>query len=170
MMQKEMKAVLRVLAVRPAHTTYPPAPTRQRHPGKGSQTFTCCQPATAVGWRGTTYLEIMGMEPTPKQLKSWGSNACLGCKDLGDICDHIARLAYAAGADAELKACCEWLWDQPLPAHYATGLRNTRRPTPTSLKQQALDELQEATQYALNNGTRLYTATIRRALEALPDD
>jgi len=65
------------------------------------------------------------------------------------------------GADQELEACCEWLMYE----NDRQGLRAARRPKTPSLKEQALDELTSA--------ERLYPAdwsTIRRALEALPND
>ncbi len=78
--------------------------------------------------------------------------------------------AYVAGADDELEACCAWIptatpWD-------ADQLRTARRPKPPTLKQQALAKLPEhpehmAKHWLLTPGA---VATIRRALEALPDD
>jgi len=68
------------------------------------------------------------------------------------------------GADQELEACCEWLQND-YPNINAECIRAARRPKTPSLKEQALDELTSA--------ERLYPAdwsTIRRALEALPND
>ncbi len=78
----------------------------------------------------------------------------------------LATRAAQWGADQELEACCAYLvrcaqWE---PEDVAE-LRAARRPKPPSLKEQALDELVAA--------ERLYPAdwsTIRRALEALPND
>ena len=71
------------------------------------------------------------------------------------------------GADMELEACCEVLARELIcdGKHVATDLRMIRRPKPPSLKEQALAEL-AATE-------RCHPAdysTIRRALEALPND
>jgi hypothetical protein len=66
-------------------------------------------------------------------------------------------------ADQELDACCKWLG--PLGIKGGDNLRRARRPKPPSLKEQALAEL-AATE-------RCHPAdysTIRRALEALPND
>jgi hypothetical protein len=68
------------------------------------------------------------------------------------------------GSDTELEACCEVM---RVNGDYVSGgvLRAIRRPKPPSLKEQALDELTSA--------ERLYPAdwsTIRKALEALPND
>jgi hypothetical protein len=43
------------------------------------------------------------------------------------------------GADAELKACCEWL-SVPCPS-YGRELRNARRPKPSSLKERLTEAL-----------------------------
>ena len=77
--------------------------------------------------------------------------------------------AYQAGADAELEACCEWL-SVPCPS-YGRELRNARRPKPPSLKKQAYGALDTYIygEPDPKDKERTYN-TIRRALEALPDD
>jgi hypothetical protein len=75
-------------------------------------------------------------------------------------------LAARWGADQELEACCEWIpkylpWD-------VDQLRAARRPKPPTLKEQALEAL-----VFINSNFHVYGAdidTIRRALEALPND
>ena len=115
------------------------------------------------------------MEPSPEQFAEWLAQAMEGrpAEELktkpGFAIGEVARLAYAAGADAELEACCEHA-DVWWVSGAADCLRNLRRSKPPSLKQQALNELEEATEYAANKGARLYTETIRRALKSLPDD
>jgi hypothetical protein len=77
---------------------------------------------------------------------------------------YIATQAARWGADQELDACCEWVSNELSP-DIVDMVRAARRPKPPSLKTQALDELASA--------ERLYPAdwsTVRRALEALPDD
>ena len=83
--------------------------------------------------------------------------------------DHIANEASRWGADQELEACCEWLernYNYPQVNH---PLRAARRPKPPSLKEQALEALREA-----ESSGCLYvngrSDTIRKALEALPND
>lgn len=72
------------------------------------------------------------------------------------------------GADQELEACVNWLllngWGQAIDR-----LRAARRPKPPSLKEQALKQL-ECVDGILRNQGMIKTDTIRRALEALPDD
>ena len=85
----------------------------------------------------------------------------------GDVEVWLIQEAFAAGADQELEACCEWLpkycpWD-------ADQLRAARRPKPPSLKEQALEQL-GCIQTDLNKfGMGISTDTIRRALEQLND-
>ena len=77
--------------------------------------------------------------------------------------------AYAAGADHELEACCEWVSENcPYYDDYSRPedkLRPARRPKPLRLKERALNELD-----ALDNMGTCNSETIRRALEALPND
>jgi len=77
--------------------------------------------------------------------------------------DHaVFSLVAQWGADQELEACCEQL---KMLTHTVEELRARRRPKLPTLKEQALDELASA--------ERLYPAdwsTIRKALEALPND
>jgi hypothetical protein len=82
--------------------------------------------------------------------------------------DHIANEAAQWGADRELEACCAWLeknTDCYITIEY---LRDARRPKPPSLKEQALEALAAIEGDFNTIGDR--ADTIRRALEALPND
>jgi hypothetical protein len=79
------------------------------------------------------------------------------------------ELAYVAGADCELDACCDWLEDVICddPQDTAKELRAARRPKPPSLKEQALEVLGN-----VQKGWGLAEVdldTIRLALEQLDD-
>ena len=85
--------------------------------------------------------------------------------------EDVLIFATQWGADQELEACCEWL---ELNYNYTRSnhpLRTARRPEPPTLKEQALKALKvlptPAGQVTLDI-TDLNT--IRRALEALPND
>ena len=98
--------------------------------------------------------------PPPELVEQWADVIHQLDKsfDWSDL--YIATQAANWGANQELEACCGWLSDE-----LAAYLRDRRRPNQPSLKEQALAEL-EATE-------RCHPAdysTIRRALEALPDD
>ena len=71
------------------------------------------------------------------------------------------------GADQELEACCEWL-DLAKEWNTRIELRATRRPKPPSLNSIALQMLGTIERDA--HYIPEITDTIRRALEALPDD
>jgi hypothetical protein len=75
-------------------------------------------------------------------------------------------IAYQAGADQELKACCKWIKSQDWTWTVAQ-LCAARRPKPPSLKKQALallDMAEDPCQY-INN-----FSIVRQAIEELPDD
>jgi len=69
-------------------------------------------------------------------------------------------------ADQELEACCEWLkakhWIEP---EFADELRAARRPNPPSLKEQALEALdEEQAELSIQN-----YKLIRAVLEGIPE-
>jgi hypothetical protein len=92
-----------------------------------------------------------------------GTPARLSLSDM-----HITTEAARWGADQELEACCAWL-AQSTSEPYINALRIARRPKPPSLKEQALEAL-EALPTPAGQVTADRLATIRRALEALPND
>ena len=110
--------------------------------------------------------------PPPELVQQWGHDA-----DLSDVPhndehweyeQHIATRAARWGAEQELEACCEWLdrnnqWAQV----DIDELRDARRPKPPTLKEQALESVRR-----FESGQDLMgdLDTIRRALEALPND
>jgi hypothetical protein len=110
--------------------------------------------------------------PSPEQFAEWLAEAkrLHPGESLGFVSGEIARLAYRAGADQELEACCEWL---KLEGHEYEheALLAARRPKAPSSKEQAHDAY-----WALRHGSggdrneNQNWDTIRRALEALPDD
>jgi hypothetical protein len=119
--------------------------------------------------------------PSPSKLDQWEMVArattdpsllnepAIRAGHFGVVHRKALRLAFAAGADQELEACCEWL------SKYRTGLlaadlRYVRRPKPPSLKEQALEELENMVKAAKDFGFGGTDPTaIRRALEQLND-
>jgi hypothetical protein len=82
----------------------------------------------------------------------------------------LASRLIQYGADQELEACCEWLKLEG-HEHEHAELRAARRPKPPSLKEQAHDAYW-VLRYGHGgdiNETQKWN-TIRRALEALPND
>ena len=75
------------------------------------------------------------------------------------------------GADQELEACCEWLVRNYNYPEAGNPLRTARRPKPPSLKEQALGAL-ACIAIGADSTKEFFQdiETIRRALEALPND
>ena len=107
--------------------------------------------------------------PSPKQVDQWFDDAV---RLNGTPKYYIARQAALWSADQELEACCEWV--SPFShddCYYEDKLRNARRPKPPSLRKQAYDALDTYIygEPDPKDKERTYN-TIRRALEALPND
>jgi hypothetical protein len=99
---------------------------------------------------------------------------------------RLTTIAARWGSDQELEACCEWV-EKTIPSWAPNTLneqlRTARRPRPTppSLKEQALAALSRADKDALTNPltgevvalrtilNKEQSDTIRRALETLPE-
>jgi hypothetical protein len=81
--------------------------------------------------------------------------------------EAITATVFQAGADQELEACCEWL-SVPCPS-YGRELRNARRPTPPSLKEQALEIVRGTPVNSAGLYSYEHVEIIRRALEQLDD-
>jgi hypothetical protein len=81
--------------------------------------------------------------------------------------EAITATVFQAGADQELEACCEWLEQQTLCGHQdlLPSFCAARRPKPPSLKEQALEALdEEQAELSIQN-----YKLIRAVLESLPD-
>jgi len=100
--------------------------------------------------------------PLPKLVQEWIN------EEDGLTAGHIATQAAQWGADQELEACITWLRANGYPGT-AFELNDLRRPRPKppSLKEQAFEALKDIEcEYVIG----VTTSTIRRALEALPND
>lgn len=117
--------------------------------------------------------------PPPELVQQWGIASPCQYDNTWAYEQYIAAETAKWAADQELEACCEWLeaydYDE-VGRQLAELLRAARRPKPPSLKEQALKDLAsiEANCGHLTRPETLLqskrAATIRRALEALPDD
>ena len=85
---------------------------------------------------------------------------------------QLAELAYRAGADAELEACCQWQ-DTFNYQNASNLLRAARRPKPPSLAEEALQALNEAVEMSDDSPPEGICANqaniIRTALERLQE-
>jgi hypothetical protein len=102
--------------------------------------------------------------PPPELVQQWDGHG----KSRSNAAQILATQAAQWGADQELQACINFVYDNELcdPDFY-NNLRNARRPKPPSLKEQALKALH--TSVDLDEFPKQYD-TIRSALEALPND
>ena len=113
------------------------------------------------------------MQPSPEQFAGWLAEAVsrFPAGPSGEIAAHVARRAYAAGADAELEACVEW-FDRRIPGYemVADQIRAARRPKPPSLANEALRALGSPAKIGearvIERGEH---NAIRRALERLAE-
>ena len=110
--------------------------------------------------------------PPPELVQQWI------CEHYGAVCiapgmmeatSHVATQAARWGADQELEACRQISYDRGQP-DTAAAFQRIRRPKPPSLKEQALHDLEALEKDLKRNGMGFGAATIRRALEALPND
>jgi len=100
--------------------------------------------------------------PPPDKIHNWLQLEKVDCT-LG----QIITIAAQWGADRELEACVNWL-DREGWSGESRHLRTARRPKPPSLKEQAIDALQNMDHMNQFPNEHDYN-TIRRALEALDD-
>ena len=106
--------------------------------------------------------------PPPELIKQWWDNTHGAFYEFEAVATQAARW----GADQELEACCEWFSaDRGYHHSVSSDLRAGRRPKPPSLKEQALEALENLNGECLLEGFECpeKVATIRRALESLPD-
>ena len=112
--------------------------------------------------------------PPPELVQRWltepeyaGEMVSMTERRLQEIADKAARW----GADMELEACCnafEDIWDQEdvvTLTDFLRGIRAARPPKPPSLKEQALEALdEEQAELSIQN-----YKLIRTVLESIPD-
>ena len=81
----------------------------------------------------------------PELVASLRNSAPHGIRDAGVTRElWLINSAYAAGADQELEACCEWLRSKDILEPAIDALRTARRPKPPTLAEQAKAELDDA--------------------------
>ena len=110
--------------------------------------------------------------PPPGLVGQWCNECPVNCED---FTLYMTTKAARWGADQELEACCEWFQEfyktESWVKHDLKHFRAARRPKPPSLKEQALAAL-HAIATGANDAREQHQdfETIRRALEALPND
>jgi hypothetical protein len=108
--------------------------------------------------------------PPPELVQQWREQMPIGIFDGYKYPERekaLCLLAAQWGADQELEACVQLTRDND-GYDAALGLRATRRPKPPNLKEQALKALDHI---CVNHSKATdHECTIRRALEALPNE
>jgi hypothetical protein len=107
--------------------------------------------------------------PPPELVQQWKGTAPHPSNETEHY-HYITLCAAQWGADQELEACCEALHQRDCAYLLPSQLRAARRPKPPSLKEQALEELEQLRGDANSMGMGFDAPAIRRALEALPND
>jgi hypothetical protein len=111
------------------------------------------------------------LTPPPELVQQWGHNANLSGVPHNDehwaYEQHIATRAAQWGADQELEACRKFI-SEDYSCSAAEKLMAARRPKPQPLNSIALEMLD--TIEKMDVVIPEITDTIRRALEALPND
>lgn len=79
----------------------------------------------------------------------------------------LIRLLHRYQDEKDSAACCKWL--PKLPPWSADDLRRHRRPKPPSLKEQALNDLDDIPTHDDEGRQVVDLSNIRRAIEQLPD-
>ena len=113
--------------------------------------------------------ELRLLTPPPKLVGDWLTEAGRLHLLTPANLNYLATRAAQWGAAQELEACCEWVQGY---AECGDSLRAARRPKPPSLKEQALEILKKHVDRALRltDEAKADADTLRRAIEALPDE
>lgn len=106
--------------------------------------------------------------PPPELVQQWAEELFGPITAATDAQQYIATQAARWGADQELEACCEWL-DKGFGdvGDFRATLRAARRPSPPSLKEQALDAWDRLRNEAWCEEIDYDLDFVRRALEKL---
>ena len=115
--------------------------------------------------------------PPRELVREWyGSEDCPDGANA--VANYLCTQAAQWGADQELEACCDHMRDHQwgfverpdgTKIHRAVYLQQSRRPKPPSLKEQALNDLDDIPTHDDEGRQVVDLSNIRRALEALDD-
>ena len=113
--------------------------------------------------------------PPPELIEQWEEDWHHSKVKHIELEPYIAAQAAQWGADQELEACYEWFQEfyktESWVKHDLKHFRTARRPKPPNLKEQALKEMDKLdAMWDVTSFEDKSLDTIRRALEALPDD
>ena len=104
--------------------------------------------------------------PPEGMVLSLRTSAPHGIRDAGLTREiWLINHAYAAGADQELEACCEWFQELYKSGDVLRAARRPKPPTLNSIALQMLGTIERDARYLPE-----ITDTIRKALDALAND
>ena len=117
--------------------------------------------------------KMVSLNPPTELIRKWEEDWHHSKVKHIELEDYIAAQSAQWGADQELEACINYFYEYDRQrwgenSKLITGLRAARRPKPPSLKEQALEALEEMNE-PLGVVTVSRVSIIRRALEALDD-
>ena len=101
-------------------------------------------------------------------IDQWWDEAKQNAKYDEPIGPLVATQAAQWGADMELEACCQWLFENDYDVA-PVCLRASRRPRPPSDKEQALEAISRLCASVIHDDLKNDAAIVRHALEQLPD-
>jgi len=116
--------------------------------------------------------DLHPITPPPELVQQWFKEVSGAPVFVSPVDNHIAARAAEWGADYELEACCEYVYERlklTTIACIAQNLRAARRPKPPSLKEQALDAWDRLRNEAWCEEIDHDLNFIRRALESIND-
>jgi hypothetical protein len=106
--------------------------------------------------------------PPQKLVDQWGEEWHHSKQGTIDLDNHLTTQAAQWGADQELAACFMYLHSQRMERTVEI-LQAARRPKPPSLKEQALNDLDDIPTHDDEGRQVVDLSNIRRALKALND-
>lgn len=128
----------------------------------------CIEWANSKSSSNFSQIRSSGMVPPSGLVQQWWAEETYD--PFGVAVIKLATCAAQWGADQELRACCEWLEQNQERWEIPASLRAARRPKPPSLKQQALEALEDGDMGPGASLTPTEVSIIRRALDLLPSD
>ena len=107
--------------------------------------------------------------PPPELVEKWEEQWCDMPVIRPSINSYMAAQAARWGADQGVEECCNWLYMNGYNHVISARLHAALRPEPPSLKEQALNDLDDIPTHDDEGRQVVDLSNIRRALEALDD-
>ena len=127
-------------------------------------------PRTLVGDPRASTMQEQPSHPPSDKLRQWEDDLEYGRENVDVTLVSAWQDGFRAGADEELRRCCEWLRSKDILEPAIDALRAAMRPKPPSLKEQALALVSRP----IADGyvqilDKAQADIVRRAIEQIPD-